>query len=234
MESQEVAVYSNKVRIIIPHFPGDLNCNLGRIHVFETYCDSIKETFLANGHVDKSDLPLEVMFERANAAEKLHHGTLMRTANSARYADRRDDPHVMAVLREPPPTLGVQFPLQQQPTPRNLDTRPNLEFRTTADGYSVFLTVDAAEVLEPCTWMPVNPLHESVSNPRALSHLASYTTLLSAHDPEALKKWQEPSHRSCMEFTTRVFTICQTRRKRNMFWVVRSRSTRTNSTWLPR
>ena len=109
MESQEVAVYSNKVRIIIPHFPGDLNCNLGRIHVFETYCDSIKETFLANGHVDKSDLPLEVMFERANAAEKLHHGTLMRTANSARYADRRDDPHVMAVLREPPPTLGVQL-----------------------------------------------------------------------------------------------------------------------------
>ena len=214
LESQEVAVHSNKVRII-------------------------KETFLANGHVDKTDLPpLEVMFERAIAAEQLlqqlHHGTLMRTANSARYADRRDDPHVMAVLREPPPTLGVQFPLQQQPTPRNLDTRPNLEFRTTADGYSVFLTVDAAEVLEPCTWMPVNPLHESVSNPRALSHLASYTTLLSAHDPEALKKWQEPSHRSCMEFTTRVFTICQTRRKRNMFWVVRSRSTRTNSTWLPR
>ena len=214
LESQEVAVHSNKVRII-------------------------KETFLANGHVDKTDLPpLEVMFERAIAAEQLlqqlHHGTLMRTANSARYADRRDDPHVMAVLREPPPTLGVQFPLQQQPTPRNLDTRPNLEFRTTADGYSVFLTVDAAEVLEPCTWMPVNPLHESVSNPRALSHLASYTTLLSAHDPKALKKWQEPSHRSCMEFTTRVFTICQTRRKRDMFWVVRSRSTRTNSTWLPR
>ena len=89
LESQEVAVHSNKVLII-------------------------KETFLANGHVDKTDLPpLEVMFERAIAAEKLlqqlHHGTLMRTANSARYADRRDDPHVMAVLREPPPTLGVQL-----------------------------------------------------------------------------------------------------------------------------
>ena len=104
LESQEVAVHSNKVRII-------------------------KETFLANGHVDKTDLPpLEVMFERAIAAEQLlqqlHHGTLMRTANSARYADRRDDPHVMAVLREPPPTLGVQFPLQQHPTPRNPDTDP--------------------------------------------------------------------------------------------------------------
>ena len=202
LESQEVAVHNNKLRIIIPHFPIELSCNLGRIQVFETYSDSIKETLLANGQVDKTDLPtVEVMFERAIAAEKLlqqlQHGTIMRTANSARYSDRRDDPqvmallreqpppHVMAVVRDPPPALGFQFPPPPQLTPRN-GPRPNLEYRSTADGYSVFLTADASEVLEPSTWMPVNPVQESKSNPRAISHLASYTN--TAHDPEALKK----------------------------------------------
>ena len=91
----------------------------------------------------------------------------------------------MAVL-QPPQALGVQFLPPQQTTPSTSCTRPKLEVCTTADGYSVLLTADASEVLEPSAWMPVNLWHESVSNPRALSHLASYTNTF--HNLEALKQ----------------------------------------------
>ena len=53
-EGQEVAVQNNKLRIILPHFPGELECNLGRIRIFETYSESIKEFLLAEGQVEKT------------------------------------------------------------------------------------------------------------------------------------------------------------------------------------
>ena len=103
---------------------------------------------LASGKVDKTQLPkVEILFELVVTMEKLRHqlhhgyGYIIRRAHSARHSDRRAESNVMALLQLHH-ELGVDFPVQPPPTPRQSGAR------TTADGYTVFLAADATEATQ--------------------------------------------------------------------------------------
>ena len=141
---------------------------------------------LASGKVDKTQLPkVEILFELVVTMEKLRHqlhhgyGYIIRRAHSARHSDRRAESNVMALLQLHH-ELGVDFPVQPPPTPRQSGAR------TTADGYTVFLAADATEATDPITWTTADPWHESSASdlPCATSHLATYTQ--TTQNPHAL------------------------------------------------